>query len=407
MIRRRHVIFAMGYDPKGVASYHRLMRSQLKRFQAIWPVKAEAGELKDASERIAHWTVDTTGPNWSVSTRYDFMRLDDIIKANLSMPLTRHVLRALRWWGNDIVTGTTWRLWRASGRFAAHLAYAKGLFLLWLLLAAGAGALVAWLLTAFAGVTPWITVPAGVVVAPLAFRLMQPVANRLYVHSLTNGWPFLREFGRGEPTAFDQPIADCVERLLAAASAAEVDEIIVVGHSGGGAFAPLIVARALEKDPDLGRHGPRIVLLTIGSVMPGIALHPAAKPMREVVRRLAVEPSIFWVDGQTRRDPISFRDFDSVTRLGLKLDKPRHNPLIWNVRFRDMVSPAHYDRMRWNMFRMHFQFVMANDMRATYDYLMFVCGPAPFKDWALHGAETLASFDADARYTPQRDSVAV
>ncbi len=139
LIRRRHVLFAMGYDPKGVVSYHRQMRSQLKRFQAIWPVKAEAGELKDASGRLAHWTVDTAGPNWSVSTRYDFMRLDDIVKTNLRMPLTRHVLRALRWWGNDIVTGTTWQLWRASGRFAAHLAYAKGLFLVWLLLAAGAG----------------------------------------------------------------------------------------------------------------------------------------------------------------------------------------------------------------------------------------------------------------------------
>jgi hypothetical protein len=28
--------------------------------------------------------------------------------------------------------------------------------------------------------------------------------------------------------------------------------------------------------------------------------------------------------------------------------------------------------------RLHYQFVMANELRSTYDYFMMVCGPIPF-----------------------------
>ncbi len=64
----------------------------------------------------------------------------------------------------------------------------------------------------------------------------------------------------------------------------EVDEIVVVGHSGGGALAPAVMVRALELDPDVGRRGPPVVLLTLGSIAPGAALHPRAEKLRSRVR---------------------------------------------------------------------------------------------------------------------------
>jgi hypothetical protein len=47
---------------------------------------------------------------------------------------------------------------------------------------------------------------------------------------------------------------------------------------------------------------------------------------------------------------------------------------------------------------MHFQFIMANDRRAPYDYFMFVCGPRRFQKWLeeRHGAPS--SFGADASF---------
>jgi len=129
--------------------------------------------------------------------------------------------------------------------------------------------------------------------------------------------------------------------------------------------------------------------------MPGVALHPGATAMRDIIRRLAVEPSILWIDCQSRKDVMNFYEFDPVEGIGVQAGAQRCNPLVWLVRFKDMVSPELYRRLRRSFFRLHYQFIMAGDRRATYDYVMLTCGPWPVAEWAKHPHETLAGFAAD------------
>ena len=143
-----------------------------------------------------------------------------------------------------------------------------------------------------------------------------------------------------------------------------------------------MVTRALDLDPDLGRHGPRVTLVTVGSLMPAFALHPAAERMRIAIRRLAREPAVRWVDCQARKDIMNFWDFDPVAGVGVEAGAARTNPMIWPVRLRDMLTDAAYDKVRGSQFRMHYQYVMANDRRAPYDYFLLVCGPVPATEWA-------------------------
>jgi hypothetical protein len=117
-----------------------------------------------------------------------------------------------------------------------------------------------------------------------------------------------------------------------------------------------------------------------------------------VVRRVAVESSILWIDAQARGDALNFFDFDPVAGIGVDAGAGRCNPLVWQVRMRDMLVPAFYNRRRWNVFRMHYQFIMANDMRAPYEYMMLVCGPLPVERWARDGREMLARFGEDGTY---------
>src|ERR1051325_10774072 len=79
-------------------------------------------------------------------------------------------------------------------------------------------------------------------------------------------WPYLLEYARGEPSCWDRCIEAGAHHLVEIAKANAADEIVVVGHSGGGVTAPALLARALQLDPELGRHGPRVVLLTPGSL---------------------------------------------------------------------------------------------------------------------------------------------
>jgi hypothetical protein len=68
------------------------------------------------------------------------------------------------------------------------------------------------------------------------------------------------------------------------------------------------------------------------------------------------------------------------------------------VRLRDMISQEFYDKNRWNLFRMHYQFIMGNDMRAPYEYMMLVCGPVPVEQWARLDRAMLDRFGADGSY---------
>ncbi len=239
---------------------------------------------------------------------------------------------------------------------------------------------------------------SAVIAAVVCFKLLRPLADRFFVVQINSHWPYLLEYARGGPSCWDRCIEAGAHRLVEIARADAADEIVIVGHSGGGLTAPAVVARALELDPDLGRHGPRIVLLTPGSLMPGIGLHRGAVKVRAVIRRVAVEPSILWIDVQARADILNFCNFDPVGGIGIDAGPARCNPLIWDVRMRDMLAPEFFKKLTRSWFRMHYQFIMANDRRAPYEYMMLVCGPVPVEQWARRGRDILAGFSEDATY---------
>jgi len=406
MIRRRHVIYVEGYDPQGAEGYHNLFSRSFNRFLKNWPLRSSIGPLQIDSADFAHWDIDAAGPNWQVSTRYDFLRQEQMIRANMAQPMWRQVPRALRWALIYLFSGTLFRVYRASHRYGLALTHFQLMLIHWLGLSALGGYLIAYLAGRYLGAPTAAGVVIGIAAALACFKLLRPLADRWFVVQINSHWPYLLEYGRGEPSCFDRPIEVGAQRLAEVARLNQCDEIVVVGHSGGGVTAPAVVARALELDPDVGRRGPRIVLLTPGSLMPGIGLYRGAVRVRADIERVAVEPSILWIDVQARADALNFYNFDPVAGIGVDAGSRRCNPLVWIVRLRDMLAPAFYNKLRWNLFRMHYQFIMANDIRAPYEYMMLVCGPVPVEQWARAGRETLADFAEDASYTPSKAPLA-
>lgn len=402
MIRRRRVIYVEGYDPQGAEGYHNLFSRSWRRFLKIWPLKATIGDLVIDSEDLAYWDIEAAGPNWQVTTRYDFLRQEQFIRSNMAEPLWRQVPRAIGWIFDYLLTGTLFKVFRASWQYGLALVYFQSLLLLWIALSVVAGWLVAhggvW-----AGAPYLLSVALGIAAAfGCFFYALRPIAEHLQVVQINSHWPYLLEYARGNPSCFDRPVEAGAKHLVEAAKANDCDELVVVGHSGGGVIAPAVVARALELDPDLGKHGPRVVLLTPGSLMPGVGLHVQARRIHRDVERVAVEPSILWIDAQARKDALNFWSFDPVGGIGLDVGARRVNPFVWKVRFREMLAAEFYKKLRWNLFRMHYQFIMANDMRAPYDYCMLVAGPVAVEDWAKRGLELLPAFAPDATYTEPR-----
>src|SRR5262249_36026590 len=300
LIARRHVIYVGGYDPQGAEGYYRLFERSWKRFLTLWPLATKLGPLELDSEDFAHWDVEAAGPNWQGFTPYEVFRPKHINRAHKAPPPRAQNPPPPAPTPAFLRTGARARVLRTSWAFGLVLIYFQMMLIWWLVLSVAGGALVAYLAAQYLGLPTVVGLLIGIACAFAIFALLRPLADRWFVVQINSHWPHLCEFARGERSCFDRLIDACAERLIAAARANEADEIIVVGHSGGGAWAPAVVARALERDPDIGRRGPPLILLTLGSIAPGAALHPKAVRLRAITARLAAEPSILWVDCQSR-----------------------------------------------------------------------------------------------------------
>ncbi len=397
LISRRHVFYVAGYDPQGVEGYYALFHREFDRFKMLWPVRGML-TLPDvaADAHNARWRIETAAPNWQVSVDYEFLSWDDIILRDLARPMYWRLPQALFWFIDQIFTGTFHRVFRGFWRFGLFLLYPMLGLALWLAVAAAGGWLAWRIAVGLAAPPPFIGAVLGGAVFFALFRLLRPIADGMFVVQLTDLWLFFRDYVRGERADFEQRIDAFAARLVAGARANDADEIVVVGHSGGAVAAALMVARALALDPGLGTHGPRIVLLTLGSIMPAIALHPRSARVRDVILRLATESGLLWIDCQSSTDVINFFDFDPVDDVGIDAGPARCNPHVFHVCFRDALAPEFYRRQRWNFFRTHFQFIMANDRKAGYDYYFYLCGPLTLAAWTENRTRTIEQFGPDA-----------
>jgi hypothetical protein len=234
-----------------------------------------------------------------------------------------------------------------------------------------------------------IMAAAALFVAVLG-TLLKYTEERTYLLYLLSDTIWTWEFSHRQRPEWDRRIDRFARHLVNVANTSDAQEIVIVGHSSGSFLGVEILARALELDPDLGRHGPRVVLLTIGGNFPIVGFHAVSRDFRDHLRQLAIEPSIDWIDCQSRKDVMNFYPFDPITGHGIDAGAARRNPTIVPVRFREIIKPDHYNRFRWKFFRVHFQFVMANEQPHAYDFFMIVCGPVPLRERIADQAAALA-----------------
>jgi hypothetical protein len=397
-VQHRHIIYVQGYDPRGLAQYYRMFRTELRKFGRLYPLTATISRPQSAPDgETALWTIETKGEDWQTRTHYDFLRTEDFIQNDLAWPIWRTVFHAVIIYWRLVFGGTIARFWKAHWRFATFITYPHFLLFmeaLWSLCIAFA---FKWGLEAL-GVPAFLSIAAAVAlfVAVLGTTLKY-TENLTYLLYLLSDTIWTWEFSHRQRPEWDQRIDRFAQHLVDVARTSDAQEIVIVGHSSGSFLGVEMLARALKLDPDLGRHGARVVLLTIGGNFPIVGFHAASREFRDHLRQLAVEPSIDWIDCQSRKDVMNFYPFDPIAGHGIDVGAERRNPTIVPVRFREIIRPEHYNRFRWKFFRVHFQFVMANEMPHAYDFFMIVCGPVPLKDRMADQAAALAIATGDAR----------
>jgi len=399
-VQHRHIVYVQGYDPRGLAQYYRMFRTELRKFGRLYQLNATISRPQVAPDgETASWTIETKASDWQTRTRYDFLRWEDLIQRDLAEPIWRTVFHAIWIYWRLVFSGTFARFWKANWRFATFITYPHFLLLIEAVCALGIAFAFAKGLEAVGIPDPFSIAAAAALFLATLGTVLKYTENATYLLYLLSDTIWTWEFSHRQRSEWDERIDRFARYLVKAARQSEAEEIVVVGHSSGSFLGAEIVARALKLDPSLGRHGPRVVLLTIGGNFPIVGFHAASQDFRDHLRLLAVEPSIDWIDCQSRKDVMNFFPFDPIAGHGIDVGAARRNPTIVPVRFREIIKPDHYKLFRWKFFRVHFQFVMANELPHAYDFFMIVCGPIPLSERMARpkAALTFATGDAAAR----------
>ena len=399
-VQQRHIIYVQGYDPRGLAQYYRMFRTELRKFGRLYQLETTLGRPQSRSgDEITSWTIETEAEGWKTRTTYDFLRFEDFIQRDLASPIWRTVVQAAWIYWRMVLGGTIAQFWRANWRFATFITYPHLMLLCEALCAAGFAFVFEKGLAAI-GIPDLLGIPAA---TALCFALLGAALkyseNQTYLLYLLCDTIWTWEFSHRQRGEWDERIDRFARYLCDVARSSDAEEIVVVGHSSGSFLGTEILARALKLDPALGRHGPRIMLLTLGGNYPIVGFHKVSQDFRDHLRQLAVEPSIDWIECQARKDVMNFFQFDPVAGHGIDVGAARRNPTILAVRFREIIKPEHYNLFRWKFFRVHFQFVMANELPHAYDFFMIVCGPIPLRERMTRpeAALTVVTGDATAR----------
>ena len=395
-VRRRLVIYVQGYDPRGLVEYYRMFRREHRRTCELYDLSGEVGKAENDPKRfITTWDVTTSGDGWQVETRYMFLRWEDIIRRDFARPVWWKIVNMYRSYILSVLSGVVPRIVKAHWRFGLFTLYPLVLMTFWIALGVIAGAAAAKLLLAL-GAPLVVARAVGIISGIGGFAaLLWLTEKQTYLLYLCDDSASTYQFANRQRPDWEERMETFAGYVVDAVRASDADEVVVVGHSSGSFLAVDVLDRALVRDPALGRHGPKVALLTVGANLPIVGFHPQAGWFRDRVRRLAVAADLDWVDYQSRHDIMNFWPFDPVAGHGIVLGAERRNPKVVAVSFRDLWTPGEFGGRRWRFFRAHFQFLQANErLGSAYDYYLICCGPFDLATRAGHPAEVIAAMAA-------------
>jgi hypothetical protein len=393
-IRQRYVFYVSGFDPKGAAHYHALYKEQSALQAQAGGLAIEVGPRRKLPSGNAAWTVNANDDGIAVQTGYEFMRWDDVVRSHWP----RHQWQL---WRDVICTtvfnlrhGALWKMYQLSWppAFALFMPFA----LLCAVLAGMpfVGALTAWCLWHADANMP-VAVASGAAMAGLLGWVGLRLEARYSMYWMMRSYAFTARQAVGQTPDLEARLDAQAERLAERLREGADDEVLVVGHSSGAIMGAIIVARALQRTPELGqRERPMLSLLTLGQWIPLLGLLPQAGTFRQELTVLATAPKLEWIDFSAPPDGCCFALTDPVAGSGLDVpNRAADRPKLLSPRFAQMFDNEAYDALKRDKFRMHFQYLMASPVPVEYDYFRITAGARTLQD-RYAGQDSTRNFNA-------------
>lgn len=374
-VERRRVFYIPGYDPFPPRRYRELYRSEGAAQAAV---SGYGLEVRGLGGPAGLWQARLEEGGRQSLAEIEVLVWDDIVRGSMSQTIPATYLQALR---------TAW-VYLSGGAFFRLMALRKGpmiaaLYPIALLAVQALLALLAgWaafraLGAAMAGLGLPGALPVGLAaaaaVAWAVLALFRRWDNRVFAYYLMHDYAF-SALGRGAyPPALEGRMRGFQARIAEALAQEGVDEVLVVGHSSGAHLAVSVLSD-LIRGGRVPAGGPVLSLLTLGHVVPMVAVLPGAARLRRDLRFLSARDDITWVDVTAPGDGCTFALCDPVAVVGAAGPGKRW-PLVLSAAFTQTLSPERWRALRRRFFRLHFQYLCAFDRPGDYDYFRLTAGP--------------------------------
>ena len=379
---RRRAYYIAGFDPASPKKYHRLYKEQSALQGAVTGARYDVGDLSQIDEITSGWRIDAEQPDGAqVEVDYRFLHWFEGVRQvwpkddpRLFAGFFRSLVAYYRCGLMRRAKADAPAAWLAS---LSPCLFAGGFLILF--------ALAVWLLCWSGGVlatkfgAPWIV---GAAPPLLLWRLLMPAWRRfeavLPVGWLGRGMIGVVRAARGEVPEFAERATAFAAKLVEADREGGFDEMLVVSHSMGAQQACRALGRALMTDPEFATRRP-VRLLTLGSLLPFYSMTAAfyAKDpaYREEMAALVATDGIEWVDVTGPSDPGCAAALHPL--LGLGLGEPEGRPHRRSPRYSELLTPESFARLKKTPLAYHFQYIMASEKAAEYDFFRLTAGPDP------------------------------
>lgn len=375
-VRRRHMVFLSGFDPRGPAYYHGLYAEHGPRQAQVSGYQLEVGRRRPQPGHRASWTVQGQFGEATVDTHCEFLRWDDLVRQRY-WPKTRwQLLRDTLGASLTMISnGSAARALESSWPIVLALATPILLLLLGCLLLLGL--LLTGLALGLAG--QWLAAIAlllggGGLTLWLGLRLARWSQMGWVMPSMAS----LVRQARGQTPDLDQRFDDFARHLADIARSGEVDELLVVGHCSGSVMATMVLSRMLAQLPAADDPAapalPELSLLTLGHCIPALTYNPDASRYRAELAQLALDKRLHWVDFGAPPDGCCFPLVDPTAGCDTPIP-PERRPKLLSPRFAQLFTPASYRRVVRDKYRCHFQYLMSAELPGAFDYFAMTAGP--------------------------------
>ncbi|MFC0280338.1 hypothetical protein EP867_16120 [Falsigemmobacter intermedius] len=376
-VRRRLVFYIPGFDPFPPRRYRELYRregaeqARLSGYElTLLPAPGggrNAFEIASKMEGVA------------VSARYEVLPWHDLVRRAMPEGIGASYLQLLRTARVYIGSGALWPLvgLRKGPMIASFYPVAVLLAQLFTALVAG------WLTFRLAaGWLPvWLAAGPGLLVVWGILHLCQRLDRRIFAHYLMHDFAYVARLRGAYPADLSARIDEFSAKIRAALTAADVDEVLVIGHSSGVHLGVSALSRLLAEG--LPERRAELSFLSLGQAVPMVSFLTDATELRRDLRRLSAQDQIAWIDVTAPSDGCTFALCDPVAVSGVAPPDQRW-PLVLSAAFTQTLSPAKRRSLRGRFFRLHFQYLCAFDRLPqrsdAYDFFRITAGPMTLRD---------------------------